>query len=65
MRFLVDCGLFQSGREADAKNAAAFAFDPTALDFALVSHAHLGHCGLLPRLAAGFGRAVHTTEFRQ
>jgi metallo-beta-lactamase family protein len=63
VRFLVDCGLFQGGREADAKNAAAFAFDPTALDFALVSHAHLDHCGLLPRLAAaGFGRAMHTTR---
>ena len=63
VRFLVDCGLFQGGGEADAKNAAAFPYDPAELDFALVSHAHLDHCGLLPRLAAsGFGRAVHATR---
>jgi metallo-beta-lactamase family protein len=62
-RFLVDCGLFQGGRDADAKNAAPFAFDPAGLDFVLVTHAHLDHCGLLPRLAAaGFGRAIHVTD---
>lgn len=61
-RFLVDCGLFQGGREADERNAAPFAFDPAALDFVLVTHAHLDHCGLLPRLAAaGFGRSIHVT----
>jgi metallo-beta-lactamase family protein len=62
VRFLVDCGLFQGGREADAKNLRAFAFDPGELDFGLVTHAHLDHCGLLPRLAAsGFGRPIHAT----
>jgi metallo-beta-lactamase family protein len=62
VRFLVDCGLFQGGRDADAKNAARFAFDPASLDFVLVTHAHLDHCGLLPRLAAaGFGGAIHVT----
>jgi metallo-beta-lactamase family protein len=50
--FLVDCGLFQGGREAPAKNRAFPAFDPATLDFALVTHAHLDHCGLLPRLCA-------------
>jgi len=50
--FLVDCGLFQGGREAPAKNRAFPAFDPATLDFAVVTHAHLDHCGLLPRLAA-------------
>ncbi len=50
--FLVDCGLFQGGREAPAKNRAFPAFDPASLDFAVLTHAHLDHCGLLPRLAA-------------
>lgn len=50
-RFVVDCGLFQGGREAGPRNRAFPAFDPTSLDFALVTHAHLDHCGLLPVLA--------------
>lgn len=61
-RFLVDCGLFQGGRDADGKNRARFAFRPAALDFVIATHAHLDHCGLLPRLvAAGFGRGIHAT----
>lgn len=49
-RFLVDCGLFQGGREAAPRNRAFPAFDASRLDFALVTHAHLDHCGLLPVL---------------
>ena len=61
-RFLVDCGMFQGGREADEKNYADFAFDPRALDFVLLTHAHIDHSGLLPRLCAqGFRGAIHTT----
>jgi metallo-beta-lactamase family protein len=61
-RFLVDCGLFQGGRDADAKNRMRFAFRPAALDFVMATHAHLDHCGLLPRLvASGFGRSIHAT----
>jgi metallo-beta-lactamase family protein len=62
LRFLVDCGMFQGGREADAKNYARFAFDPAALDFVLLTHAHIDHSGLLPRLvAAGFRGPIHAT----
>ena len=51
MRFVVDCGMHQGGREAAPKNRAFPAFDPASLDFALVTHAHLDHCGLLPVLS--------------
>lgn len=62
LRFLVDCGMFQGGREADAKNYAPFAFDPATLDFVLLTHAHIDHSGLLPRLvAAGFRGSIHAT----
>jgi metallo-beta-lactamase family protein len=62
VRFLVDCGLFQGGREAESRNRRRFAFDPSSIDFVLLSHAHIDHSGLLPRLAAaGFGGPVHAT----
>ncbi len=62
LRFLVDCGMFQGGREAGDKNRRPFPFDPAALDFVLLTHAHIDHSGLLPRLAAeGFSGAIHAT----
>jgi metallo-beta-lactamase family protein len=57
VRFLVDCGLFQGASRgpdsAALKNKAAWARDLGRLDFVLLTHAHLDHCGLLPRLAFG------------
>ncbi len=62
IRFLVDCGMFQGGREADRKNRTAFKFDPRAIDFVLLTHAHIDHSGLLPRLSAwGFRGPVYCT----
>ena len=61
-RFLVECGMFQGGRDADDKNAAALDFDVRALDFVVITHAHIDHSGLLPRLAArGFNGPVYAT----
>jgi len=61
-RFLVDCGLFQGSRTTRAQNYAAFSFDPRRLDFVILTHAHLDHSGLLPRLcASGFSGAIYTT----
>ena len=50
--FLVDCGMFQGGSAADIKNRRALDFDLTGIDFVLLTHAHLDHCGLVPRLVA-------------
>ncbi len=62
INFLVDCGMFQGGREADKKNRTAFRFDPKAIDFVLLTHAHIDHSGLLPRLSAwGFRGPVYCT----
>ena len=62
-RFLVECGMFQGGRDAYLKNLRALAFDLKRLDFVILSHAHLDHSGLLPRLAAlGFRGAVYATS---
>jgi metallo-beta-lactamase family protein len=63
LRFLVDCGQFQGGRESDRKNREALDFDPRTLDFVLLTHAHLDHCGLIPRLVAfGYRKEVHATH---
>lgn len=61
-RFLVDCGMFQGGREAPARNRRPFGFDARALDFVLLTHAHIDHSGLLPKLTrAGYSGPIYTT----
>jgi metallo-beta-lactamase family protein len=61
-RFLVDCGMFQGGRTTRTLNLEAFRFDPHAIDFVILTHAHIDHSGLLPRLcAAGFSGPIYTT----
>ncbi|MDR3220759.1 MAG: MBL fold metallo-hydrolase [Candidatus Accumulibacter sp.] len=63
-RFLVDCGMFQGGSEARAKNLQALDFggDVRDLDFVLLTHAHIDHSGLLPRLAVlGYRGPVYAT----
>lgn len=62
-RILVDCGLFQGPRSLEALNFEPFAFDAARLDGVVLTHAHLDHCGLLPRLAAeGFRGSIWCTE---
>lgn len=62
VRFLVDCGMHQGGREAHERNFNAWPFDPATIDFVLLTHAHIDHSGLLPRLCAmGFKGRIHTT----
>ena len=63
-RFLVDCGMFQGGAEARSKNLHAlnFGFDVRDIDFVLLTHAHIDHSGLLPRLAVlGFRGPIYAT----
>jgi len=50
-RVLIDCGLFQGSRELDQDNAEPFGFAADSIDFVLLTHAHLDHCGRLPLLA--------------
>ena len=62
LRFLVDCGMFQGGRDARARNFSAWPFEACDIDFVLLTHAHIDHSGLLPRLCAlGFKGPIYTT----
>lgn len=52
-QILLDCGLFQGmGRTTDDLNEV-FGFNPALVNYVVLSHAHIDHCGLLPRLVAG------------
>jgi len=61
-RVLVDCGLFQGLRELRVRNWDPLPFDPATIDAVVLTHAHVDHCGYLPRLvAAGYRGPVHAT----
>jgi metallo-beta-lactamase family protein len=61
-RILIDCGLFQGSRSLEALNHEALPFEPKAIDAVVLSHAHIDHSGLLPRLVAeGFTGAIWCT----
>ena len=59
---LLDCGLFQGmGRDTDSLNAT-FGFDAAKVDYVILSHAHIDHSGLLPKLVKeGFRGAIYCT----
>ena len=62
LRFLIDHGMFQGGREADLKNRRTLPVPVREIDFVLLSHAHIDHSGLLPRLVAmGFRGPIYAT----
>jgi metallo-beta-lactamase family protein len=62
-RLLIDCGLYQGSRELHQDNAEPFGFEPRTLDYVLLTHAHLDHCGRLPLLVSrGFRGEIVTTS---
>ncbi len=61
-RLLVDCGLFQGTRSLEWLNRSEFAFNAGQIDAVILTHAHIDHSGLLPRLAAeGFSGPIWCT----
>jgi len=62
VRLLVDCGLYQE-RELAARNWDPFPIPPHTIDAVLLSHAHLDHSGLLPKLVReGFAGKIYCTH---
>ncbi|MEV7179061.1 MBL fold metallo-hydrolase [Kitasatospora sp. NPDC093679] len=61
-RLMVDCGLFQGLAELRRRNRRPLPLDPADIDAVVLTHAHLDHCGYLPRLVRdGFRGPVLTT----
>lgn len=63
-KVMVDCGLFQGLKELRLKNWNPLPVDVSKIDAVILTHAHLDHCGYLPRLVKdGFRGRIHLTEF--
>ncbi|OGP73337.1 MAG: hypothetical protein A2V86_16530 [Deltaproteobacteria bacterium RBG_16_49_23] len=62
LKWLVDCGMFQGGKEIEKRNHNTRSYRPETLSFILLTHAHIDHTGLIPKLVReGFqGRVICT-----
>jgi metallo-beta-lactamase family protein len=62
-RVLVDCGMFQGGRDLERRNREPFGFDASTLDAVVMTHAHVDHVGRTPALLRhGFRGRVYCTR---
>lgn len=60
---LVDCGMFQGSKETERKNYEDFGFNPKEYHYLLLTHAHLDHCGRIPKLIKeGFKGKIYSTS---
>lgn len=63
IKILVDCGVWQGAKFTEDRNYQPFAFDPRKIDFLVLTHAHLDHCGRIPKLyKEGFRGKIITTK---
>lgn len=62
-KVLLDCGQFQGGKAQEALNFEPFPFNPAEIDYLILSHAHIDHCGRIPLLVKrGFKGDIFCTD---
>lgn len=62
-KILLDCGQFQGGKTQEAMNYEEFPFVPSEIDYLILSHAHIDHCGRIPLLVKkGFRGRIYCTD---
>ena len=62
-KILLDCGQFQGGEAQEALNYEDFPFDPAEIEYMVLSHAHIDHCGRIPLLIKrGFKGSIYCTD---
>src|SRR3989338_1207684 len=66
-KILIDCGLYQGGKGLSEENAKPFGFKPNEIDYVLLTHAHLDHCGRIPLLVKQRfkGKIITTSASRE
>jgi len=63
-KVMIDCGLYQGLKELRLKNWEKFPEEPTSIDAIVISHAHLDHCGYLPKLVReGYEGPIYCTPY--
>lgn len=61
--FAVDCGMFQGSESLEERNAAEYSIKPESVDYLILTHAHIDHSGLIPKLCkAGFSGKIYCSS---